>query len=294
MTSLMALACLAASAARIHPAPVSAEAIMAEAGLHQDCALAARSAFLYRQKLLMRMHRGNGRLAREERREYDIAPTSGSFEKHLTSFHGVYTAGPEQIPYDKPGFQFKGTDIDGPILDSLANGLTGDSQSRDGFGRDMFPLTTAEQRGYRFTIKDTEVYQGRKMYRISFEPRRPHPGDDSDPPAWKGEALIDAEKYQPVMVETSLATKIPFLVKTLLGTNIQGLGFSVSYREFAPGVWFPVSYGGEFRVKVVFVYTRNISINLENSGFRRTHVDSSIQYANAPDNSPSQFKSQHE
>ena len=72
---------------------------------------------------------------------------------------------------------------------------------------------------------------------------------------------------------------MPLVVKTLLGTNIKGLGFSVSYEKFADGVWFPVSYGGEFDVRAVFFYKRTMAISMVNTDFRRTDVKSEIAYA---------------
>jgi hypothetical protein len=82
-----------------------------------------------------------------------------------------------------------------------------------------------------------------------------------------------------VLVTTNLAFGIPMAVKILLGTNIRGLGFSVAYQKFADGVWFPVSYGGEFEVRAVFFYKRSISVSLTNSDFRRTDVTSKVAYA---------------
>jgi len=102
------------------------------------------------------------------------------------------------------------------------------------------------------------------------------PGKDG---CWKGEALIDAEEYQPVLVTSKLALQIPAAVKILLGTNIKGLGFSVAYKKFEDGVWFPVSYGGEFDVRAVFFYKRTISIAMTNSDFRRMDVTSNIAYS---------------
>ena len=63
---------------------------------------------------------------------------------------------------------------------------------------------------------------------MAFEPK---PHQEFDEAAWKGEALIDAAEYQPVLVHTKLAIKIPLAVKTLLGTDIKGLGFSVALSE---------------------------------------------------------------
>ena len=68
-------------------------------------------------------------------------------------------------------------------------------------------------------------------------------------------------------------------MKTLLGTDVKGLGFSVAYQKFADGVWFPVSYGGEFELRVLFFYKRTISVSMTNTDFRRVDVNSQVSYA---------------
>src|SRR5581483_4638861 len=108
-----------------------------------------------------------------------------------------------------------------------------------------------------------ETYRDRRVFRVAFTPKQHS--------EWKGEALIDAAESQPVFVATKLAHGIPLPVKALLGTDVRGLGFSVSYQKFADGVWFPVSYGGEFSLHVLFFYKRTISISMTNTDFR--HVD---------------------
>ena len=153
--------------------------------------------------------------------------------------------------------------------------MTDDRHSRDGIGADLFPLTTEQQHKYNFKLLAAEPYHGRDVYRISFEPK---PHQDFDEAAWKGEALIDAAEFQPVSVHSKLALRIPGAVKVLLGTDIKGLGFSVTYRKFEDGVWFPVSYGGEFEVRAVFFYRRTISVNMTNTDFHRTNVNSSVTY----------------
>ena len=89
---------------------------------------------------------------------------------------------------------------------------------------------------------------------------------------------IDAVEFQPVSVHSKLALKIPRAVKILFGTDIKGLGFAVTYQKFEDGVWFPVSYGGEFEVRAVFFYKRTISVNMTNTKFHRTNVNSSVTY----------------
>jgi hypothetical protein len=250
--------------------------IMSRVGINQARSLEERQNWVYTQKQLLRMVRGNGKIAREEHREYVVAPKFRGVGKQLVKFSGEYQNKGKNQTYDKPGYQYKGTDIDGQILDSMSRDMTDDHGSRDGVGRDLFPLTYHEQLKYNFKLVGSEVFHGRRVFRVSFDPK---PHQDFDDSMWKGEALIDAAEYQPVMVTTSMARGLPLVVKTLLGTNLKGLGFSVTYRKFAEGVWFPVSYGGEFDIRAVFFYKRTISVSMVNTDFRHTDVSSSVAFA---------------
>ncbi len=258
--------------------PPDIDQIMSRVGRNQAKSQDARKDWIYNQKQLLRMIRGNGKLAREEHREYAIAPKVRGIHKQLTSFAGKYGDHGREVAYDKPKYQYKGLDIDGELLDDMSNDMTNDENSRDGIAHDLFPLTYHQQMRYNFKLKGVETYRGREVYRVAFEPK-PHQHSEEDSMPWKGEALIDAAEYQPVLINTNLAWKIPMAVKILLGTNIRGLGFSVSYQKFADGVWFPVSYGGEFDVRAVFFYKRKISVSMVNSDFRRADVTSNIAYA---------------
>lgn len=249
--------------------------IMTRVGENQAKAQDLRKEFTFRQKQLLRLNRGNGKLAREERREYDVAPAAHGVNKELVRFEGKYEYKGKYIAYDRPGYEYKGMDIDGELINGLSEDMTNSKHSRDGIDHNLFPLTSEEQRKYDFKLAGTQAHRGRQVYRVSFEPK---PHQDFDEAGWKGEALIDAREYQPVLVNTNLAMKLPLFVKTLLGTNIKGLGFSVKYQKFEDEIWFPVSYGGEFEVRAVFFYKRTISVSLGNSDFRRTSVNSSVSY----------------
>ena len=115
-----------------------------------------------------------------------------------------------------------------------------------------------------------EEYRGRDVYRIRFRP-----GSDA---AWSGEVLVDVAESQPVLVTSELSRSVPLWVQTVFGTNLRGLGFKVAYQRFDEGVWFPVSYGGEFEMRLLFAYKRKISIAVRNSGFRKARVTSNIEY----------------
>jgi len=246
--------------------------IMARVAENQARAQKMRRDYVYNQKVLARFTRRNGKLAREEKLEYVVTPTPGGIQKKLVHFAGRYERHGKAIAYNKHGEHYKNVDIDGDLIASMVDDMTSDKDSKDGIGHDLFPLTATEQQKYVFRLEGRETYRGRKVYRITFHPK---PSDDLD---WKGEAFIDVAECQPVTVTTSMAGRIPTAVKILLGTNIKGLGFTVSYEKFDDGLWFPVSYGGEFYVRVLFVYARNMSISMVNSGFERSKVSSRIAY----------------
>ena len=65
------LAVLAATAAAQTP---DISAIMERVGKNQEQAQDLRKQYTFRQKQLLRMHRGNGKVAREEHREYECLP----------------------------------------------------------------------------------------------------------------------------------------------------------------------------------------------------------------------------
>jgi hypothetical protein len=145
-----------------------------------------------------------------------------------------------------------------------------EGQSKDGLAKGLFPLTTKQQEKYLFKLEGRQTMNGRDVYHVSF---RPKDKNDFD---WKGEAFIDVHEFEPVVVFTQMSRKIPLAVRTLLGTNLPGLGFSVTYDREPDGVWFPVSFGTEFRMRVLFFLARDISMSLTNTHFEKTHADARI------------------
>jgi hypothetical protein len=77
-----------------------------------------------------------------------------------------------------------------------------------------------------------------------------------------------------------LSRRIPLAIRMLLGTNVPGLGFTAIYApqpDAKPNaVWFPVSFGSEFKIHVLFFFSRQITIAAENRDFEKTHVTSTI------------------
>ena len=144
--------------------------------------------------------------------------------------------------------------------------------SKDGMEADLFPLTSKHFAEYRFELRGDQVVEGQRAWLIGFGPT------DATGYDWAGEALIDQAEFQPVSIYTKLSRRLPFAVRNILGIDVPGIGFNVRYRRFDNDVWFPVSFGTEFRLRALHFFRRNVTVSLENSGFRKADVSSEINY----------------
>ncbi len=257
---------------------------MAKVAANVEKAAEERRHYVYHQKIRSSLIRGNGVLSRKENREYLVFPTESKTEKKLLSFSGEYRKGKKTLAYSEPGRHYKGLDLDADLVKELTDGLVNDEKARDGIPASLFPLARRHQQLYSFTLKGEGEFQGRRYYRISFEPlKRPGGCIDLDDPdecegEWRGEAWIDAEEYQPMRIATDLAAPIPWGVRVFLGTNVRQTGFSVTYQRVAENVWFPVSYGTEFYMNVLWGYKRTITLSMENNDFKKAEASSTIQF----------------
>jgi hypothetical protein len=250
---------------------LNAEAIMLKVASKQDRAEKLRNEYVYQQHIRTVTRRTNGKLARQEITDYLVTPTPDGTKKELKHIDGRYWHKHQYVDFHGEPVPGKDT-LDGSLVESFRDDLL-NSKSKDGLDADLFPLTTEHQQKYDFELLGEQTVHGRNVYRIGFRPK------DKKDIAWAGEALIDCQDFQPMRVFTTLSRRIPFAVRTMLGTDLPGLGFNVEYRRFEDGVWFPVSFGTEFRLRAVFFINRDITVSLENSGFRHANVETTIQYA---------------
>jgi len=263
-----------------------AATVMSQAAANVEKAADARKQYVYQQSVRSSLTRSSGQRERRERREYSVIPNETRTDKKLVSFQGEYRKGKQMLAYTEPGFRTKGGDIDGELIEELTRGLIDDKDSRDGIPRSLFPLSSRELAFYRFAMNGETVMNGRRTYRITFEPLKKghciHIGgdesNDCEPTAWKGETWIDAEDLQPARIITELAFRIPWGVRVFLGTNVQQTGFSITYYRAGENVWFPATYGTEFRLNVLWGYRRTIALSMESSGFQKTSASSTIEY----------------
>jgi hypothetical protein len=254
------------------PAQPPLDVLLKKLAENQERAADARKSIVYRQESWVRLMQTNGKLSREEKRQYTVVPTETGTTKKLDKFEGRYLKGGKILTYDAPGFQYKDTDIDGELIEDLTDDLINDAKSRDGFSKELFPLTEKEQARYTFRLDGTRKVGAVEAWRVTFQPNA---GGERP---WAGEVLIHPQDYQPLLVTTKLAMKIPAAVKVMLGIDIKQLGFSVTYAKVNDELWFPATYGTEFGLKILFGYKRNITMNVTNSDFRKTSAESSIQF----------------
>jgi hypothetical protein len=248
---------------------LSAEAIMARVAANQDRSEALRKQYVYRQHTHILTHKPKGRLLREETADYDVVPTPDGTQKELKLLTGRYwnkgkyeTFQGEPVP--------EAESLDGSLIHGFREDLSNE-KTKDGLAKDLFPLTGEKQKEYEFKLLGQEMQEGRNVYHISFRPK------DKNEITWAGEAYIDAAEFQPVRVFTKLSRRIPFMVRTMLGTDLPGIGFNVVYKRQEEGVWFPATFGTEFRIRALFFINRDVSVSLENTGFQHTHVESKMK-----------------
>jgi hypothetical protein len=246
---------------------LTAENIMDRVAANQDRSEKLRNQYVYQQRIHVVTRKTNGKVLREERADYHVVPNPDGTVRTLEQLTGRYWHKGKYVDFaGEPVPESDSTD--GDLIHGFREDLTNDD-SKDGFARDLFPLTTDEQKGYQFRLIGEETFEGRQTYHIGFTPK----DQEID---WAGEAFIDKNEFQPIYVFTKLSQRIPFAVRTILGTDLPGIGFAVHYRRQADGVWFPTSLGSEFRIHVLFFFNRNVSLSMENKAFEHTHVESKI------------------
>jgi hypothetical protein len=267
------LACfLIVAGASFGQAPDAAE-IMRRVSENVDRATAARTAWVYDQDVFVRLKRANGKLAREESRQYTIAPTEKGAQRKLLNVEGKILDGNKETHYTKAGFRQQDRDIDGALVNNLAREIM---WRKDSIGPMMywFPLESKNLEKYTFKFEGEERYRDYDVYRISF-----HEREDE----WEGEALIERNEFQPVLVTSSWTGKVPAGVVIALGTNVKQIGAKITYKRFDKDVWFPVECGGEMKLRVLFLYARTIAFSSTNAGFRKVDVRSSVEFDDEPE-----------
>jgi hypothetical protein len=247
----------------------SAEEIMKRVAENQDRAQTARLNYIYDQHVKVDIRYRNGKLAAEEVADYTVTPAPKGIDRKETTFRGHYL---KNGSYRDVTTEPKNESGINPLLAGSFRDSCFDKDSKDGLDKEFFPLTTGEQKDLQFELLGEQEISGRKAFRIRFRPKNSHEF------AWAGEALIDEEDFQPVTVYTRLSRKLPLGVRTLLGTDVPGLGFNVRYRRLDKDIWFPDSFGTEFRLKAVFFIDRTITISVENKNFKHTTAESQIHY----------------
>jgi hypothetical protein len=249
----------------------TADEIMQRVGANQDRAEELRRQFVYKQHVRVVSRKTNGKVMQEEASDYVVVPSPQGSDKKLAGVVGKYWQNHQYVSYSGERAPDRDT-LDSDLVSDLRDDLVNENRARDGIAPGLFPLTSKEQQKYVFRLLGDDMVNGRKAYRVAFRPKK------NEDTVWKGEALIDTEEFQPVTVFTKPARHVPLWVRTALGTDLPDIGFSVTYKRQGEGLWFPVTFGTEFRLRAIFFINREITITLQNNDFERTHVDSVVRY----------------
>lgn len=264
---------------------------MVRVAANQDKAEAARAHYVYSQHAKMTSRRGS-RIMCEEITDYRVTPSGDSSHFALTKLDGrLFKKNRHYVTYNQllpeDGDKKVVTEKEDAEEDALDRDLVENmrknllyNKSKDGIDARLFPLTSKAQADYIFQLADRERLNGRDVFHIVFRPK-----DKSDF-AWKGDAYIDTASYEPVLVTTGLSRKIPFAVRTFLGINFPGLGFTVVYAPQPDGTWFPASFSTEFKIHVLFFFRREILLDAYNRDFEKTHVETKILEGMTPVEKP--------
>ena len=290
-TLLILLAATAAPAQQLPAQQLTAADIMSRVAANQDRSNSERTHYIYTQHAHSLSRKGHT-IRCEEITDYRIIPTAKGSDQKLLTLDGHLLYKGKDLHYtqlDAHATNVKDDDslhigvigkdddpMDLDLVENIRHNLVSD-HSKDGIGAGLFPLTSKLQADYIYTLAARPM-NSRDCYHITFRPR------DKDDYGWKGDAWIDAHAFQPVLVHTTMARNIPFAVRTLLGTSLPGLGFTVTYApepaDTPNALWFPVSFGTEFKLHVLFFFNRTIVLDVRNRDFQQTHVHSTILDAN--------------
>lgn len=245
-----------------------ADEIVRRVSENVDRAQAARTAWVYDQDIFVRLKRANGKLAREESRQYTVAPTEKGAQRKLVKLAGKILEGRKEVDYTEAGFRQKDIDIDGALVDSFAREVM---WRHDSMGLMVYwgPLESRNLHRYVFRLQGEERYRDYDVYRITFR---------SIEDEWEGEALIERNEFQPVLITSAWTGRVPAAVTVALGTNVKQIGAKVTYKRFDKDLWFPVQAGGEMKLRVLFLYARTIAFSATNRDFRKADVQSSIKF----------------
>jgi hypothetical protein len=273
---------------------------MARVAANQDRSEAERAHYVYIQHAHVLSRKGST-IRCEETTDTRVTPTATGSSQQLLTLQGRLLVKGKYVSYDhlrdskhandtvkeddskaslKQIDEDENTDLD--LVENIRANLLGDKHghSKDGINANLFPLTSKQQADYAFTLRGREPRNGRDTFHIEFHPR------DKNDIGWKGDAWIDTATFQPVVIRTALSRNLPLGVRVLLGTNVPGIGFTAIYApqpsNQPDGVWFPVSLGSEFKIHVLFLFSRQIVISAENRDFEKTHVTSTIVDAETP------------
>ena len=248
---------------------LTAEAIMARVATNQDSSEKLRSQYIYHQHIQVISKKPSGKVLREETADYHVVPKPDHTERTLEQLTGRYWhKGKYESFSGEPVPEADSTD--GELVHDFRDDVT-DEKSKDGLAHDLFPLTTDEQKNYKFRLLDHEPFEGRPCLPHRLSLRRT--------------TRTRIGPARPISMPRS-SSRFTFLRSSLspcrlASGNLWGSTFPVSASRFTTGdrtmeSGFPPAWAANFAFRVFFFFNRTMTVSLENKAFEHTHVQTRI------------------
>jgi hypothetical protein len=155
-----------------------------------------------------------------------------------------------------------------------AQKLLGDSRPAGSVNRDNF-LTQDLVARYDFTLLGEKVINGRRAYKISFQPKSPalpvHHLVDRLLNRIAGTLWIDADEFEMARAEVYLGSEVNFLGG--IAGSLKKLAYTMTRTRVADGVWLSTSSAGDFEGRKLLDSTR-IKTRSESRNFRSVRLAS--------------------
>jgi hypothetical protein len=139
------------------------------------------------------------------------------------------------------------------------------------------PFLEEIPKAFRFTLKETQVVNSRKVYVLKAEPRpdyRPPNSRAKALTAMEGTLWVDVQDFRWVRVEAEV--KRPVSIEGFFARVQPGTHFFLEQARVGSGVWLPTRFSMRTRAKVMLLIPRNDQQNSTYYGYRKSRENREI------------------
>ena len=227
----------------------------AVARAQQAQANAGQSGYTYTKLTVTEELDSTGRVKERKEKVYQVYFQAGATHLKLLTVNG---RSPAQADVKKQSEN-----------DENARQVLGQSKSAKALGNRENFLTPELVARFNFTLMDEKPINGRKAYRVSFEPKHPSPPVhrivDRLLDRISGTVWIDADEFEIAHAEINLGSEID-LLGGVVGC-LKKLDYSMTRTRVGDGLWFNTFSTGDFQGRKLLDWMR-IKTKSQSSNFR--------------------------